>query len=67
MNNYRIYPNQKSKKLINENHLQEIIEAIESGKYSFACLLFLKFSGYNPLLYLPYRTYNRLMKNHNHN
>ena len=27
-----------------------------------ACLLILRFAGYNPLHYIPHRTYNRLMK-----
>ena len=67
MNNHRISTHQGLKVSMTQNQLQEIIVAIESGKYSFACLLFLKFSGYNPLLYIPYRTYNRLMKNHEKN
>lgn len=40
----------------------QVVDAILSGKYSWACLLILRFSGYNPLHYIPYRTYNRLMK-----
>lgn len=40
----------------------QIVEAIISGKYSWACLLILRFAGYNPLHYIPYRTYNRIMK-----
>ena len=40
----------------------QIIEAIISGKYSWACVLILRFAGYNPLHYIPYRTYNRLTK-----
>jgi hypothetical protein len=39
-----------------------VIEAILAGKYSWACLLILRFAGYNPLHYIPYRTYNRLTK-----
>lgn len=39
-----------------------IVEAILAGKYSWACVLILRFAGYNPLHYIPYRTYNRLMK-----
>lgn len=42
--------------------LNQVIEAIISGKYSWACVLILRFSGYNPLQYMPYRTYNRLIK-----
>ena len=40
----------------------QVVEAILDGKYSWACVLILKFAGYNPLHYIPYRTYNRLMK-----
>jgi hypothetical protein len=39
-----------------------VIEAILAGKYSWACLLILRFAGYNPLHYIPYRTFNRLVK-----
>ncbi|NEP49837.1 MAG: HetP family heterocyst commitment protein, partial [Moorea sp. SIO3C2] len=28
--------------------LNQVIEAIISGKYSWACVLILRFSGYNP-------------------
>lgn len=40
----------------------QIVEAIIAGKYSWACVLLLRFAGYNPLHYIPYRTYNRLVK-----
>lgn len=40
----------------------QVIEAILDGKYSWACVLILRFAGYNPLHYIPYRTYNRLVK-----
>ncbi len=36
----------------------QIVEAILAGKYSWACVLILRFAGYNPLHYIPYRTYN---------
>ncbi len=39
-----------------------IIEAILAGKYSWACVLMLRSAGHNPLHYIPYRTYNRLLK-----
>jgi len=45
-----------------DEQFNQIVEAIISGKYSWACLLILRFAGYNPLHYIPYRTYNRLMK-----
>lgn len=40
----------------------QVVEAILAGKYSWACVLILRFAGYNPLHYIPYRTYNRLLK-----
>lgn len=50
---------------MSEEQFCQVVEAILNGKYSWACLLILKFAGYNPLHYIPYRTYNRLMKEHN--
>ncbi|MGB3239622.1 MAG: HetP family heterocyst commitment protein [Geitlerinemataceae cyanobacterium] len=44
--------------------LDRVVEAILAGKYSWACLLILRSVGYNPMHYIPYRTYNRLMKEH---
>ncbi len=49
-------------KTINPEQLNQVVEAILAGKYSWACVLLLRFSGYNPLHYIPYRTYNRLLK-----
>ena len=56
--------NSQLDRVMNEEQFNQIVEAIVSGKYSWACLLILRFSGYNPLHYIPYRTYNRLMKDH---
>ncbi len=47
---------------IKAEQLDEIISAILSGKYSWACFLLLRCTGYNPLDYIPYRTSNRLLK-----
>lgn len=44
------------------DQFDKVIEAILDGKYSWACVLFLYFAGHNPLQYMPYRTYHRLMK-----
>ena len=44
----------------------QIMDAILNGKYSWACLLILKFAGYNPRQYLPSRTYTRLMRENSH-
>jgi hypothetical protein len=49
-------------KAINPEQLDRVVEAILAGKYSWACVLMLRFAGYNPLHYIPYRTYNRLLK-----
>jgi hypothetical protein len=49
-------------KAINLDQLDRVVEAILAGKYSWACVLMLRFAGYNPLHYIPYRTYNRLLK-----
>ncbi|MGJ5632418.1 HetP family heterocyst commitment protein [Nostoc sp. CALU 1950] len=47
----------------NHEELKQIVKAVSAGKYSWACVLLLRFSGYNPLEYIPSRTYLRLMKN----
>lgn len=49
-------------KAINPQQFDKVVEAILAGKYSWACVLMLRFAGYNPLHYIPYRTYNRLLK-----
>jgi hypothetical protein len=49
-------------KTMTEEQFNRVIEAILAGKYSWACVLILTFAGYNPLHYIPYRTYNRLIK-----
>ena len=54
--------NSQLDRVMSEEQFNQIVDAIVSGKYSWACLLILRFSGYNPLHYIPYRTYNRLMK-----
>lgn len=60
------YSNTSSKtqrdKAMSEEQFNQVIEAILAGKYSWACVLILRFAGYNPLHYIPYRTYNRLIK-----
>ena len=49
-------------KSMTSEQFAQVIEAILAGKYSWACLLILRFAGYNPLHYIPYRTFNRLLK-----
>lgn len=62
MNSQYAYYDTKLEKAMKPEQFTQIVEAILAGKYSWACLLILRFSGYNPLHYIPYRTYNRLMK-----
>lgn len=52
--------------VMTHDQFSQVVEAILSGKYSWACVLILRFAGYNPLHYMPYRTYNRLMKEQLH-
>jgi hypothetical protein len=47
--------------------LDQILDAIVDGKYSWACILLLRSVGYNPLNYLPYRTYARIVKENSRN
>lgn len=47
---------------VKAEQFDQIVEAILAGKYSWACVLMLRIVGYNPLHYIPYRTYNRLLK-----
>jgi hypothetical protein len=47
---------------MNNKQLEEIITAILTRQYSWACVLMLRFHGYDPLHYIPYRTYIRLLK-----
>ncbi|MEY3870149.1 MAG: HetP family heterocyst commitment protein [Microcoleaceae cyanobacterium] len=61
MSNLR-YSTNRDQTSLNQNQLDEIVTAILAGKYSWACFLLLRHVGYNPLDYIPYRTYNRLIK-----
>ena len=53
---------QNQEKVMNPEQFNQVIEAILDGKYSWACVLILRFAGYNPLHFIPYRTYNRITK-----
>ena len=65
---HRIYNTDMQQiKDMSEERFNRIVQAIATGQYSWACLLVLRFAGYNPLHYIPYRTYNRLMKDHREN
>lgn len=50
------------RKRMNNIQLEEIIKAILARQYSWACVLMLRYNGYDPLHYIPYRTYIRLLK-----
>jgi hypothetical protein len=54
--------NNKLDKAMTPEQFTQVVDAILEDKYSWACVLILRFAGYNPLHYIPYRTYNRLMK-----
>ncbi|MBD2569029.1 HetP family heterocyst commitment protein [Anabaena lutea] len=54
--------NQRLDKIFKHTHFQQIIKAIILGNYSWACVLFLHFSGYDPLEYIPHETYSNLLK-----
>lgn len=56
------WSNSRLQKSIKPEQLNQILEAILDGKYSWACVLLLRCIDYNPLHYIPYRTYNRLLK-----
>jgi hypothetical protein len=51
-------------KAMTTEQFTQVVDAILAGKYSWACVLILRYAGYNPLHYIPYRTYNRLIKEH---
>lgn len=50
-----------------QEQFNQVVEAIVEGKYSWACVLILRFADYNPLHYIPYRTYKRLLKENGRN
>ncbi|MBD1218100.1 HetP family heterocyst commitment protein [Aphanizomenon flos-aquae NRERC-008] len=48
--------------VITPEQFNNIIAAITDGRYSWACVLILRCIDYNPIHYIPQRTYSRLMK-----
>ncbi len=62
MSNYFHSSNSQPDQVMTPEQFNQVVAAILDGKYSWACVLILRFAGYNPLHYIPYRTYNRLMK-----
>ncbi|BCL38786.1 HetP family heterocyst commitment protein [Nostoc sp. MS1] len=65
MNQKNIPTNQVTDCLILTEEWEVILKAISSGKYSWACVLMLYTVGHNPLTYIPYSTYLRLVKTNN--
>ncbi|MEJ1933807.1 HetP family heterocyst commitment protein, partial [Nostoc sp. NIES-2111] len=41
--------NSQNVKKINNEQVDQIIKSIIAGKYSWACVLLLRYSGYNPI------------------
>jgi len=64
MNYQRTSSQENLHSTITHEQLNQVIEAISDGRYSWACVLILRFIGYNPLHFIPQRTYSRLMKEH---
>ncbi|MBW4517664.1 MAG: HetP family heterocyst commitment protein [Timaviella obliquedivisa GSE-PSE-MK23-08B] len=52
----------QSGRIMTSEQMTQVIEAIVDGKYSWACVLMLHSIGYNPIDYIPYRTYARIIK-----
>ncbi|MEB3150305.1 MAG: HetP family heterocyst commitment protein, partial [Sphaerospermopsis sp.] len=53
---------QQLDKIFKDAQFQQIIKAIILGKYAWACVLFLHFSGCDPLEYIPHETYSKLVQ-----
>lgn len=53
---------EKRYKTMTPEQFTQVCEAISQGRYSWACVLILRFVGHNPLHFIPYRTYSRLLK-----
>lgn len=49
-------------KVMSSDQFSQVVTAISEGRYSWACVLILRFAGYNPVHFIPYRTYSRLLK-----
>ncbi len=62
MNQEIFCSNTKLGKAMTSEQLDLIIAAVLDGKYSWACVLLFRFYSYDPAQYIPYGTYNRLVK-----
>lgn len=65
-NQQSFFYHQKHNEVINQEQIAQIVEAIGAGKYSWACVLLLRFIDHDPSKYIPYNTYNRLIKQNCH-
>ncbi|MGG6267501.1 HetP family heterocyst commitment protein [Leptolyngbya sp. AN03gr2] len=59
---HRSSSSQPRNKVMSPEQFSQVVEAITEGRYSWACVLILRFAGYNPIHFIPHRTYSRLMK-----
>lgn len=62
MNFPKSNPSEKRNKVMSPEQFNQVVQAITEGRYSWACVLILRFAGYNPVYFIPYRTYSRLVK-----
>lgn len=53
---------QTRNKVMSPEQFKQVVDAITEGRYSWACVLILRFAGYNPVHFIPHRTYSRLLK-----
>lgn len=53
---------QPRNKVMTPEQFSQVVDAITNGRYSWACVLILRFAGYNPIHFIPHRTYSRLLK-----
>ncbi|BAS54883.1 HetP family heterocyst commitment protein [Leptolyngbya boryana CZ1] len=53
---------QSRNKVMSPEQFKQVVDAITEGRYSWACVLILRFAGYNPVHFIPHRTYSRLLK-----
>ena len=60
--NKQLSSDNKLDKFLTDEQFEQVVEAIRNEKYAWACVLILRFAGYNPLHYIPYRTYKFILK-----
>lgn len=60
--NYQASSHNDRHNIMTPEQFNEVTEAIANGRYSWACVLILRYIGYNPIHYIPQRTYSRLIQ-----